>query len=102
MHSPPRQPSSSIKSGTGSVMTMWLEVAVRARRSGRKRSRELPAASTQDFARTVPMSAAMTTSPPFSVTERTAERSWMTTPASSSRRRRPSASLAGCTVAPCG
>ena len=28
MHSPPVQPSSSSTSGTGSVITMWLEVSV--------------------------------------------------------------------------
>ena len=35
MHSPPVQPSSSRTSGTGSVITMWLEVTVSRRRSGR-------------------------------------------------------------------
>ena len=46
MHSPPVQPSSSSTSGTGSVITMWLEVTVSRRRSGRWPASAGPAAST--------------------------------------------------------
>ena len=46
MHSPPVQPSSSSTSGTGSVITMWLEVTVSRRRSGRWPASAAPVAST--------------------------------------------------------
>ena len=46
MHSPPVQPIASSTSGTGSVITMWLEVTVRRRRSGRCAARRPPAART--------------------------------------------------------
>ena len=68
-----------------------------------KQGRLLNAARAYDaFARTRPSPATTTTSPPFSVTDRTGVRSWMTTPAASRRSRMPAASRAGCTVAASG
>ena len=55
MHSPPVQPISSSTSGTGSVITMWLEVTVSRRRSGRLAgAAPAPVASTAAPARTRP------------------------------------------------
>ena len=52
MHSPPLQPSSSRTSGTGSVITMWLEVTVSRWRSGRWPASAGPHARTTEPART--------------------------------------------------
>ena len=102
MHSPPVQPSSSSTSGTGSVITMWLEVRVSARRSGRKRSSEPPAPRIAAPARTRPPGVAATTASTLSVSESTRVCSWISTPASRTRVRRPAASRAGWTVAAIG
>ncbi len=54
MHSPPVQPSSSITSGTGSVMTMCDEVTVSRERSARTLRAPGPIASTAEPARIEP------------------------------------------------
>ena len=63
MHSPPVQPISSSTSGTGSVITMWLEVSVSRRRSGGSRPAHGPAASTAAPARTRPPAVSTSTPP---------------------------------------
>ena len=55
MHSPPVQPISSSRSGTGSVRTMWEEATVRLLRSGARGAfAAAPTASTAAPARTAP------------------------------------------------
>ncbi len=99
MHSPPVQPISSSRSGTGSVITMCEEVSVsRDRRPGTEASQP-PAASTAAPARTRPPVASTTTADPSRATRSTGVRSRIATPRSSSRARSPRPSRAGCTVA---
>ena len=61
MHSPPVQPSSASTSGTGSVITRWLEVTVSRRRSGRWPTRAGPVARAARGARTQPRSVCAST-----------------------------------------
>ena len=103
MHSPPVQPTSSSKSGTGSVITMWEEVTVRRELSPSTARVRGPTASTAADARTEPPSSVRATTPPRSPpTPDTRERSKIRTPRSSSFARSPSASRAGWSVAKSG
>ena len=98
--SPPVQPICSSTSGTGSVRTMWEEATVSwPRRGPRRPFAALPIATTARSARTAPPSVRAITPPGSERSERTAEDSKIATPSSRSRRRIPSASRAGCTVA---
>src|SRR6201747_2307069 len=103
MHSPSVQPISSSSPGTGSVTTMWEEATLSRSRSGPSQLlAAAPIASTAEPARTVPAAVRATTPPPASRSESTGEDSKRSTPRSRRRSRRPSASRAGCTVAPLG
>ena len=83
MHSPPVQPISSSTSGTGSVMTMWLEVTVSERRSGRNRSSDPPAARIAAPAPGPLPPAVSAITPPsrLGAASRTGVCSWISTPA---------------------
>ena len=95
MHSPPVQPSSSETSGTGSVITMWLEVTVRRRRREGSPASAAPAASTTDPARTRPPGVSSTKPLPSRRGRPARVPSKIGTPLSSSADRKPKASLAG-------
>ena len=98
--SPPVQPISSSTSGTGSVISMWLEVTVsRSRKGEPAEARAPPIASTAAGAITVPEGVTASTPPAVSRSRCTGERSKRAAPRSSSRRRSPAARRAGCTVA---
>ena len=103
MHSPPVQPISSSRSGTGSVTSMWVEVTASRLRSGPNPAAAALIATTAVGAITrPPVSVSTTTSPdPPARRRRARVPSWIATPSSSNAARRPSASLAGCTLAAC-
>ena len=99
MFSPPVQPISSITSGTGSLITMWLEATESAWRKPWNPAVALFTASTAASARTVP---SRVDALPSADSFRTGVRSWSRTPASITFARRPSARSAGCTFAAVG
>ena len=99
MFSPAVQPSSSITSGTGSVITMWLEATACARPKPENPAVALFTARTAARARTSPCSVVAVASPSSFVT---GVCSWSRTPASMTLARNPRESQAGCTFAAIG
>ena len=101
MHSPPVQPISSSRSGTGSVRTMWEEVTVSALRSGAPRrlgggpEGQHGGAGANDPGGGARHDSIGAVGRGFA----TGEPSQISTPLARSRSRNPNASRAGCTVA---
>ena len=101
MFSPPVQPISSITSGTGSLITMWLEATDECvAEAVRIRAVALFTASTAASARTVALAGRRARVAPRAFGP--GVRSWSRTPASITFARRPSARRAGWTFAAVG